>query len=229
VTEPQVIRGRLEAVQLLLEAGADPDLPRSDGDTPLMLAAGHGRLEALRLLLARGAAVDAVDVATGGTAFHLACAQNQPDCAEALVQAGCSLVTGDGETGWDIAQQLGHTAVVERLRALDDAHNATLAPVELPGGGAAAGAKKKRKKRPKKKRAAGQPGGTEPEIQPEPELAQPAPDQDPLPGVLAALGLSEHLLACREHEMDLGAPPPPRRHALTLAFGFCCCVCFCVH
>ena len=33
--------------------------------------------------------IDAVDSATGDTAFHYTCFHDQPDCAEALVRAGC--------------------------------------------------------------------------------------------------------------------------------------------
>jgi ankyrin repeat protein len=50
--------GQLEMARLLLEAGADPSLTDSDGNTPLMTAAGNGHPDVLRLLLARGAAVD---------------------------------------------------------------------------------------------------------------------------------------------------------------------------
>ena len=49
----------------------------------------QGHLEALRLLLQRGAAVNAADPSTGVTAYHAACAANRPECAEALVLAGC--------------------------------------------------------------------------------------------------------------------------------------------
>jgi ankyrin repeat protein len=42
----------------------------------------------LRLLVERGAALDATAPASGVTAFHYACAANQPDCVEALVRVG---------------------------------------------------------------------------------------------------------------------------------------------
>jgi hypothetical protein len=37
---------------------------------------------------------------------------------------------------------------------------------------------------------------------------EPEPVDDPVAEVLAGLGLLEHLPACHEHEMDLGARPP---------------------
>jgi ankyrin repeat protein len=112
--------GRLEAARLLLDAGADPSLAAGDGITPLMEAVGGGHLDVLRLLLARGAAVDAVDPSDDGTAFHGACVLNQADCAEALVRAGCdvSLKDNSGQTGRELAEAMGHAAVVERLRAV---------------------------------------------------------------------------------------------------------------
>jgi ankyrin repeat protein len=115
------LHGRLEVARLLLESGADPSVATSDlGFTPLMAAAENGQPDMLQLLLARGAAVDAVDPVVGFTAFHLACRSNQPDCAEALVRAGCDfgIKITNGQTGRDIAEEEGHDAVVERLRAV---------------------------------------------------------------------------------------------------------------
>jgi ankyrin repeat protein len=82
-------------------------------------------VEVLRLLLqlARGAAVDAVDPRNGFTAFHTACGNNQPECAEALARAGCDvgIKESNGFTGRELAEGQGHASVVERLRA---AHSA---------------------------------------------------------------------------------------------------------
>ena len=57
----------------------------------------------------------------GWTPFHAACTFNQPDCAGALALAGCDVGVKDrktGLTGRQIAEKEGHTAVVERLRAV---------------------------------------------------------------------------------------------------------------
>ena len=73
-----------------------------------MQAATNGQPELLRLLLARGAAVNAVSVEPNGgfTAFHIACYNNQPDCVEALVRAGCDVGINDksGRTGRDLTE-----------------------------------------------------------------------------------------------------------------------------
>jgi hypothetical protein len=114
------LSGQPEVARLLLEGGADPDLADGTGSTSLMAAVGHGHLEVLQLLLARGAAVDAVDPDNSFTAFHLACYNNQPECVEELVRAGCDvgLKAKGGETGRQAAEQMGHVEVVVRLKEL---------------------------------------------------------------------------------------------------------------
>jgi ankyrin repeat protein len=115
-----VANGRLEVARLLLDAGADPSRAGGDGTTPVIQAAGNGRREVLRLLLARGAAVDTVRSGPGSTAFHLACANNQAECAEELTRVGCDVGIKDnvGQTGREVAEGKGHAAVLARLRAV---------------------------------------------------------------------------------------------------------------
>jgi ankyrin repeat protein len=116
-------RGRLEIVRLLLDTGADPSRATSGGTTPLMGAAVDGHLELLQLLLARGAAADAVSSNSDYeyTAFGYACAENHPDCAEALLRAGCDMdiKDGNGVTRRQIAERMGHKVVLARLEWLE--------------------------------------------------------------------------------------------------------------
>ena len=51
-------RGHLEALELLLRAGADLTHPASDGKTPLLIAAEHGQLALVRRLVEAGAHTD---------------------------------------------------------------------------------------------------------------------------------------------------------------------------
>ena len=102
-------RGQLEAATLLLENGADPDQPTSDGATPLMAAAASGHTAILWLLADFEAILDAPAPENGATALHIACAMNEPSCVEALYQAGCNKVaTNDaGDTAKQIAERKG--------------------------------------------------------------------------------------------------------------------------
>jgi hypothetical protein len=68
----QTIRNREPAlVEVLLDAGADPNSRDRDGLTPLMWAAAQGRLELVQLLLSRGADPNA-KASYGIMAWHLA-------------------------------------------------------------------------------------------------------------------------------------------------------------
>src|SRR5690606_11265595 len=53
--------GNLKAVKILLDHGADTDLPDNDGKTALYQAVQGGHLEVVKVLLARGASVNAQD------------------------------------------------------------------------------------------------------------------------------------------------------------------------
>jgi len=48
-----VSHGRLDLVQLLLEAGADVNVQDEDGSTALMCASEHGHVELVKLLLSQ--------------------------------------------------------------------------------------------------------------------------------------------------------------------------------
>lgn len=53
--------GDIEAIEILLEAGADIDGKGEDGYTPLHDAVAHGKLEAIRYLLKKGASLTSVN------------------------------------------------------------------------------------------------------------------------------------------------------------------------
>lgn len=50
-----ISKGRLDIVNLLLEKGADPNLPNMLGQTPLFIAVSDGHMEIVQALVARGA------------------------------------------------------------------------------------------------------------------------------------------------------------------------------
>lgn len=76
-----------EMTRVLLEHGADPNMPNSQGVTPLLAAAQSGKLEATRLLLARGAKVDEAGKMRH-TPLYYARRHKHADVAALLQQAG---------------------------------------------------------------------------------------------------------------------------------------------
>eukprot|EP01045_Picozoa_sp_COSAG04_P019896 COSAG04_NODE_1977_length_5094_cov_11.505105_3_plen_871_part_00 len=112
-----VTYGKEAAVRFLLERGANPSLADSNDYTPLMCAAYDGNQPIMRMLMEAKADLDAVGPMSGGTAFHSACDYNRPDCAEALVRAGCDTTVWNkaGETGRELAERKENAAVLARL------------------------------------------------------------------------------------------------------------------
>ena len=109
-------------MRLLLEREADIDMPNNVGVTPLMNAVCNLKATTVQLLLAHGLMIGAASLCSDNTAFHCACSIGDAcvDCVELLVRAGCdtSLRAKNGETGKDIAERLGNTAVLYKLRSL---------------------------------------------------------------------------------------------------------------
>ena len=136
---------QLQNFRRLLAAGADPSLAAADIDaslakfrmawcTPLIHAAMIGQAEIIEEILRSWKAAPAptitiisnIDVVPrwsgdggppGWSAFHHACAKNHIRCAELLMDAGCdtTLLDGEGRTGRQLAEEVGHTTLLERL------------------------------------------------------------------------------------------------------------------
>ena len=71
----------------------------------------------MNLLLEAKADIDAVHPGFGSTAFHYGCGCDRPDCAEALVRAGCDTTVRNnvGNTGRELAEETGCAAVLAWL------------------------------------------------------------------------------------------------------------------
>jgi ankyrin repeat protein len=90
------IWGEPEAVEVLLESGADVDARNREGNTPLILAACHGEKAVVGLLLDRGARVDAKG-RRGLTALHYAACNggSNPGKLRAVkTKTGCYFIVG---------------------------------------------------------------------------------------------------------------------------------------
>jgi len=83
-----VFNENLEVVEMLLNAGADPNLAIDEGTTPLMVAAAHGVTEIVRKLIQKGANVNVKD-SNGGTA--LMDAVGDLELVQMLVEAGADV------------------------------------------------------------------------------------------------------------------------------------------
>jgi ankyrin repeat protein len=106
--------GDTELMRLLVELGADPQLPNEDGTTPLMAAAGVGThspgedagtpveaLEAVKLALELGNDVNVVDK-NGNTAMHGAAFKQLPEVVKLLAAKGADVSVWNKKnvSGW---------------------------------------------------------------------------------------------------------------------------------
>lgn len=80
--------GNPEAVEALLEGGADPNSVNSNGTTALMRAAASGNPDAVRILLDHGAEVNRREIAHGQTALMFAAALNRAVVIKLLMAHG---------------------------------------------------------------------------------------------------------------------------------------------
>ena len=114
--------GRVEAAELLLEAGANPNTSSANAFKvrPLHSAAAHRdpetSLKLARMLLDKGADPNVVQ-AGGWTPLHSVASQGREEITKLLVERGASLTTksDDGRTPLDMAKAKGHNALESLL------------------------------------------------------------------------------------------------------------------
>ncbi|CAE7366960.1 unnamed protein product [Symbiodinium natans] len=109
--------GHVEVVRLLVEAGADKDVPDVDGCTALSLAAAEvGCIEVVRLLVEAGADKDLADN-NGNRALMWAAIRGNTEVAHLLVEAGADkdLASNGGYTALMSAAAIGHRKLVRLL------------------------------------------------------------------------------------------------------------------
>lgn len=83
------------AVRVLLDGGADPQRPCTDGKTPLHIAAQNGHAAVMRRLLEAGAPPSPAMAEGGPTPLHFAAADGNPEVLTALLEAGADLHAAD--------------------------------------------------------------------------------------------------------------------------------------
>ncbi|MDE1151327.1 MAG: ankyrin repeat domain-containing protein [Micavibrio sp.] len=104
--------GRVEAVRLLLDAGANPLVKDIHNRTPLSFAAERGDLAVAELLIAAGGAKNDDDIA-----LHLACEQRQGEMVKLLLKAhvDVNFLPRAGETALMRAARNDDTGIMRSL------------------------------------------------------------------------------------------------------------------
>ena len=94
-----VENGDLDRVRLLVvEQGADKDKGNSDGNTPLLIASGHGHLDVVQYLVEQGASLDKAND-SGWTPLISAASSGHLKVARSLLEQGADRDKADND-GW---------------------------------------------------------------------------------------------------------------------------------
>lgn len=107
-----------DMVSVLLNFGADPNVPNAEGLTPLHQAAARGNLDMVKALVKEGAEVNA-RAADGKTPLHYACSRNRRTVASFLLEKGKNADPNaydkKGVTPLHLAAQAGSLQLVQLL------------------------------------------------------------------------------------------------------------------
>ena len=104
-------------VDLLLKAGADPNLQLKDGATPLYMASQSGYTDIVRLLIQANANPNLQLLSDGSSALHIASQRGHSDVVRILLDAKANpnCQAKGGSTALSIACDIGDSAIVDML------------------------------------------------------------------------------------------------------------------
>ena len=100
---------QLEALEMILKAGADPNVNGSADTAATHLAITHGHIECTQMLIKYGANINAAD-SSGNTLLHFASIYGRRDIAKMLLKSketNFNLKNKDGKTALELAKEDG--------------------------------------------------------------------------------------------------------------------------
>ena len=108
--------GNVEAIQRILDSGADVNERTTEGKRALMMAASEGHADAVQLLIKHGADVDAVD-SHNTTALIVAATGGYDDAVALLLENGANPLARDDSGGSPLVNAIyfGHSQTVRLL------------------------------------------------------------------------------------------------------------------
>lgn len=118
--EHSIPRGQTEVTKMLLQMGADPNRPSTNGSTPLAAASFKGDLEAVRILLAHGAKPD-IPTKAGTQPIHEAALGDSAPVIQELAAKGASInarTRDEQQTPLHLAASMGKLKAIQALLAL---------------------------------------------------------------------------------------------------------------
>ena len=108
---------QLEALKVLLDAGADPNERGTDGTGILPWAVGYGYTEVVRELVKAGTRIDDPLDRFGQTPLMQAARTGKTEIVRTLLELGAKIGAKDreGKTALDYAKEKGHAEIAEIL------------------------------------------------------------------------------------------------------------------
>jgi len=128
--------GKIEALQTLIELGANIEVANKFDETPLYVAASRGKTETLQTLITLEAKIEVTD-ASGSTPLHAAASNKKIETLQTLIELGANIEAADifGETPLHVAAECDRaeaiTTLLDKGANIDITDNSGNTPLHL--------------------------------------------------------------------------------------------------